>query len=1519
VRGPLEFTISFIEALSSRRVRRCLRRIEAESAGLAALSDEALLAACRQMVFSPKAPEEKRRSGLLWAMRGEDVGNKDAAAIAMAAEVFSRFPPAGVEAGARLYPEQILAAVQLLCGTLVQMDTGEGKTFAISTAALALLRIHPRVYVITANPYLAARDAANTGPMWAKLGVDYGYALDSSEDAPDVWDSRIVYTTLDAFAFHAMREELNGKRGIKWSAVLIDEADAVLLDEASRPHAIVRCFEDSEQSWAEQLRVASELGEEDVTVTEGASPSTRLAPAGEARALELVAEGERMREVDRLSFLHQVELAYTALRVVRGGHHYDIRQGQLIAMEPESGWHKPTMVPSWFGPLAESLGLAPPPRRKTIAFVRPISYLRQFGHLAGASGTIINEALEYLLLLAIPPALVPPRVPRQDGVHPDRIVSSRDEAFKLIEEEVAEHGAKRPILIATDSTDISSELAVRLSRSNEVAGVEVRLATDETIAAGPLFETAGRPGVTVVSTRAAGRGVDIRLSAEARENGGALLLALGHSLQARLDRQLLGRVGREGDPFRAEFINHPDDTLMRQTSPALMHKIMDNLSPEDGLKAPVFNRMLASVQRRHRRGQILRFATAISEGEIRSSSEDLIREWRRALGEAGDRRCGEEFLQFLAQRCIATSFPALDYGSRAEMGVVQAVAEGVTGLIGGGEEEARRMALETLHKSPEDARDHFTARLVEALGRAQEANSEACAAFAARARTARSAALRARTLRMLRFFAESPPDQTPSAEHQLEAALVASADSAHVPLRASEGAHYLGRLRDAGGGALVEEMPSAEAVLSALAPSQGITPDAAGSSAEIDALLERLAADYCQFDRRWDAWAERTTWGLAHEALNRAAGELSVGLDRVAFQINQTVSLARIPAELGRRVADLNAEVESALASSLCADLIASADPTRLGSRFAEAENQVEAREPTLKLQLPPLPRADASPSPRAPVPASTRWDSLLTEFADAVEERHGEDAFDRESHLVVMRDLLSNVGLSALKDPDRVAQAYSAWRRSEARLTMAPWRWRAADRYVRSFMLFLNERGLAAPLPRGVQQRTGSLVRRVARRVRSPAFTLALGSLALAVVPIITLALLPALGPGFDVGVGPQFLAELLSGGALLSGSALGPLLFALGAGFWGRLLIGGRTAMAAGLEPWERSVSLVALVVLSLIAVQPWRVALGAQLLAVLTLWVGVLLLGLIARNGLYRFEQISPYRVIAALLAGLSLFAAIPYLASLAGPARVWSSAALCAALLGLSVPLRGDRIRTRALNVASRAEEEREGIAVSMRVEGRLSLIPHAFALTFAWVLSCVFIEGDHPGLRLLLGDAAYLGTLALWAYRRAVTLTDSLKWRASLRELDRAYEAEATGKTLEQALARSRRRIFVSEVAVAALALGSVSAIGIGVDERLLALIPLPTAIVFAVVVALELALVSMRSLVGQTFTPAEGAGDLSVEEFSVFASDVGAALRRYARRFGALMVVLLALREVSDLLSVWELIGEVLDWLRGLL
>jgi preprotein translocase subunit SecA len=1520
VRGPLEFSISFIEALSSRRVRRCLRRIERESAEFDALSDEALLLLCGEMVFAPKAPEEKRRQGSLLDMRGNSVGDKDARAIAIAAEVFSRFPPAGVEPGSRLYPEQVLAVVHLLCGALVQMDTGEGKTFAMSTAALALLRIHPRVYVITANPYLAARDAANTGPMWARLGIDYGYALENSEDARDVWRSRIVYTTLEAFTFHALTEELNGRGKFKWSAVLIDEADAVLLDEASRPHHIIRTFEDSEQSWSEQLRAARELNEEDVTVTEGASPWTRLTSTGEARALTLAAASEQMREVERLSFLHQVELAYTALRVVRAGHHYDVRQGQLIAMEPQSGWHKPNVTHPWFGPLAESMGLAPPPRTKPIAFASPISYLRQFGHLAGASGTILNEAIEYALLLAIPPALVRPRIPRQDGVKPDRIVASRGDAFDLIEEEVAKHGPKQPILIATDSTDVSSELALRLSRSIDVADVEVRLATDETIAAGPLFETAGKPGITVVSTRAAGRGVDIRLSADARKNGGALLLALGHSLEARLDRQLLGRVGREGDPFRAEFINHPDDTLMRLGSPAVLHKILDNLGPDGGIHAPVFNRLLASMQRARRRGQILRFATGISEAETRGSSEELIRGWRAALG-APASRCSDEFVEFLARRCILTSFPALEYQSHSEMTLVQAVAAEVTALIGGGDEEAQRMALATLHKPGEEAREYFVARLAEAMSQAREANAEACAKFAARTRAARSAALRARTLHMARFFAESSPEQIRSPEHQLQAALAASADSAHVSLGDFEGELFLGRLGESVSQFSAGEDHSAQALISALASSQGITVDAGPTEviAEINTQLEELVTDYDRFDRRWEDWSKRTTWAVAYEALNRAAGDLSLGLDRIVFQVNQTVPLARIPAELARRVPDLNTEVEAVLARSLCADLIAGADPTGLDPRFAEAENRIEIHQPTVKLNLPTLPRAESPVPHHARPPASTRWDSLLTEFVDAIEERDDGDDFDRETHLAALRDVLDGVGLSALKDPDRVSEAYAGWRRSETRLRMAPWHWRAADRFVRNFLLFLNERGLAAPLPQGMQQRTSSLIRRVGRRVRAPAFTLALGSLVLAALPVIALGLLPALGPGFAVGVGPQFLAELLSGGTILSGSALGPLLFALGAGLWGRLLFGGRTASAAGLAQWERTVSLAALAILSLLATQPWRAGSAIELSGALLLWVGVFVLGLIARNGFYQFEQVSSYRLVAALFAGFSLVATIPFLASLGGSARVWSTVALCIALFWLTIPLRGDRLRTRALNVSSRAEEEREGIAVSMRVEGRLSLLPHAFALAFSWVLSCIFIEGDHPLPRLLLGGIAYLAVLMLWAHRRAITLTDPIKWRSSLRELDRAYEAKRPGTTLEKALTRSRQRIFISEIVVASLALTSATALGFGLDDHILAQIPLPSAIVFTSIVALDLALVSIRSLVGQAFSPTQDTADLSVEEFSVFAADVSAALRRYARRFGTLMVVLLALREVSDLLSVGELVGELVGWLEQLL
>jgi hypothetical protein len=254
----------FIWLVTGNKIRHCIGEIRTTHAPrLRGLDDDAFLEECRRVLDAPKLTRgEALDSGLLRDFPRHDLTDADAHAVAVACEAFARFPPQGVPAGSALHAGQLLAAVHLVRGSLVQMDTGEGKTFALSTAAFALLRTHARVYIVTANPYLAARDAVRLETFWNGVGVRVGHGSSgpTMDELNDAWDSRVVYTTLSDLEYRSLTEDL-GEAGVErtlaWSAVLLDEADAILLEQSSQLHFTPRRTAPSTKDWRRRSTTSS--------------------------------------------------------------------------------------------------------------------------------------------------------------------------------------------------------------------------------------------------------------------------------------------------------------------------------------------------------------------------------------------------------------------------------------------------------------------------------------------------------------------------------------------------------------------------------------------------------------------------------------------------------------------------------------------------------------------------------------------------------------------------------------------------------------------------------------------------------------------------------------------------------------------------------------------------------------------------------------------------------------------------------------------------------------------------------------------------------------------------------------------------------------------------------------------------------------------------------------------------------------------------------------------------------------
>jgi preprotein translocase subunit SecA len=686
-RSDASLNFIFGGIIGGREAKRLLRLMVPYAQLYAGYADDQLVAEFRQLIDVPHLGRHLAPNELsLRRLAGYEFTEDDARMLALACELFTRRPPRSQTPGTQLYDQQILAAIHLMRGSLVQMDTGEGKTFALMVAACALLRRYAKVYIVTANPYLALRDAAESSTFWSALGVRVGVALPHEYDLRGwpSWDATVVYTMGSAVVGRVLDDDVAVPRpanAVQFGAVLLDEADAVILDQCNRDFSLIRRVATPAHAWSEPCDIAIQLDDEDIRQDpDSLDLRALLTSRGQQRVKDL---GGRESGLSQLVLMREVELAYAAIRLAVPGHNYEVVDNRIVALDESSGWplgHRP----AWTPPLEHHLGLAHYPRGQAIHETGMLRTLTRFSHIAGASGTVINEALEYALLLGISTTRIEPRAPRRRGLLSDTTVETMAMAEANVVSSVVSHCETRPVLVATSTTEQAQRLA-QVIRAAAPPHVTVRFADGESIAEERLFETAGRVGSVIVSTRVAGRGVDIQLDDEARRNGGAVLIALGHATEARYDRQLLGRVGRSGDPYTAWFVNCLEDPVMRWGANAATRFILHSVGSDVTMEAKSVDKTLHRIQRMMRRQRLQTLASRVVQDRADMAVYDMLRTWRlhlqRSWRDGSDGQVGPSFLAELASAYVSLLLPGVseDAMDAARAGTIATALADLTG------------------------------------------------------------------------------------------------------------------------------------------------------------------------------------------------------------------------------------------------------------------------------------------------------------------------------------------------------------------------------------------------------------------------------------------------------------------------------------------------------------------------------------------------------------------------------------------------------------------------------------------------------------------------------------------------------------------------------------------------------------------------------------------------------------------------------------------------------------------------
>lgn len=530
--------------------------------------------------------------------------------------------------GKRHYDVQIIGGWLMINGMLAEMDTGEGKTLTASlpacTAAFAGIPVH----VITANDYLVERDAREMEPLYNALGLSVGTVIEGMDNDArrEAYACDITYCTNKQVAFdylrdrltigrHASRRQLEVERLHSDNAridrlllrglcfAIVDEADSVLIDEARTPLVISQTSTNrlEEQTYQQALEIARQLQEGDDFTLQQQQRSIQLTEQGKTRLAGLcqplkgVWTGQRRRE-------YLLKQALSALHLFVRDKHYLCKDGKVQIIDENTG--RVMADRTWELGLHQLIetkeGLALSSSKETLARISYQRFFRRYLRLAGMSGTAREVAAELGAVYGLQVAKVPPHRPPQKSTHPDWVYRTLERKWAEVIKRIKEiHNSGRPILIGTKSLADSEYLSSLLSKAKLPHRV---LNAKQDASEAEIIAQAGQPGKITVATNMAGRGTDIRLGSGVAERGGLHVIATERHEAHRIDRQLFGRCGRQGDPGSFEAIVSLQDELMRMYLPVRLQRLfkIDN-DGKDSLVGKWGRRLIKLAQQRAQR------------------------------------------------------------------------------------------------------------------------------------------------------------------------------------------------------------------------------------------------------------------------------------------------------------------------------------------------------------------------------------------------------------------------------------------------------------------------------------------------------------------------------------------------------------------------------------------------------------------------------------------------------------------------------------------------------------------------------------------------------------------------------------------------------------------------------------------------------------------------------------------------------------------------------------------------------
>jgi preprotein translocase subunit SecA len=588
--------------------------------------------------------------------------------------------------GVRLFDVQLMGGIVLHEGDIAEMKTGEGKTFVAVQPLYLNALSGENVHLVTVNDYLAKRDPEWTKPVWDALGMRVGFIQNMMpfSERKEAYDADVTYGTNSEFGFDYLRDNmavsLDGVVQRSHTYAIVDEVDSILIDEARTPLIISGEPETAAQTYYDFARVVRTLeglqskntagkgideteasgadylyDEKHKTVSPGQSAIDKV-----ERALGI----ENLYDPQNIQLVNHLNQALKAQSLYNRDQEYVIQEGEVKIVDEFTG--RIMEGRRWSEGLHQAIeakeGVGIQEENVTLATITLQNYFRLYDKLAGMTGTAKTEEKEFVEIYGLNVVEIPTNVAVARDDRNDLIFKTKEAKFDAVVEDIVErHDAGQPVLVGTIDVETSEYLSQLLQRRGIQHNV---LNAKQHEREAEVIKDAGEKHAVTIATNMAGRGVDIKLQEGVRELGGLYVLGTERHEARRIDNQLRGRSGRQGDPGESRYYLSGQDQVVRLFAGDRIYNIMERFKlPDDQpMEASILSKQIENAQKKVEEQNFVMRKNVLKYDDVMNTQRQVIYEQRRRVLEGEDlsgdvREWIDEVVEAVVQEYTAEEFP----------------------------------------------------------------------------------------------------------------------------------------------------------------------------------------------------------------------------------------------------------------------------------------------------------------------------------------------------------------------------------------------------------------------------------------------------------------------------------------------------------------------------------------------------------------------------------------------------------------------------------------------------------------------------------------------------------------------------------------------------------------------------------------------------------------------------------------------------------------------------------------------